>query len=144
MAVLLLSMALTISAQQVVSGNYLGQFTRIYMNGEKKVGAKDFTAKVSQSGSSINLHIDAFKLGRMPGNVTIDANNIVLKPDGSFSQTVDKGIFIKILWKRTAYSAKVSGKVVNNVLNFTVTSINASYLGISFTASISFKGTKQA
>ena len=115
MAVLILSMALTISAQQVVSGNYLGQFTRIYMNGEKKVDAKDFTAKVSQSGSSINLHIDAFKLGRMPGNVTIGANNIVLKPE-----------------------------IVNNVLNFTVTSINASYLGISFTASISFKGTKQA
>ena len=108
MAVLLLSMALTISAQQVVSGNYLGQFTRIYMNGEKKVDAKDFTAKVSQSGSSINLHIDAFKLGRMPGNVTIDANNIVLKPDGSFSQTVDKGILIKILLRYMPYASKES------------------------------------
>jgi len=54
------------------------------MNGEKKVGAKDFTTKVSQSGSSINLHIDAFKLGRISGNVTINANNIVLNPNETF------------------------------------------------------------
>jgi len=58
------------------------------MNGEKKVGAKDFTTKVSQSSSSINLHIDAFKLGRMPGNVTINANNIVLNPNETFKKTI--------------------------------------------------------
>ena len=51
------------------------------MNREEKIDAKDFTTKVSQSGSSINLHIDAFKLGRMSGNVTINANNIVLNPN---------------------------------------------------------------
>ncbi|MBB3702381.1 hypothetical protein FHS60_000839 [Alloprevotella rava] len=56
------------------------------MNGEEKIDAKDFTTKVSQSSSSINLHIDAFKLGRMPGNVTINANNIVLNPNETFKK----------------------------------------------------------
>ena len=50
-AVMILSMVLTVSAQQNVSGDYVGKFTRVYMRGEKSLPEQNFTTTVSQNNS---------------------------------------------------------------------------------------------
>ena len=45
-AVMILSMVLTVSAQQNVSGDYVGKFTRVYMRGEKSLPEQNFTTTV--------------------------------------------------------------------------------------------------
>lgn len=136
------SMVLTVSAQQNVKGNYIGNFTHIHMNGDKPVPTGQFTTTVSPSNSLISLHMDAFQIGNMPGTIEINITNIVLNSDGSFNQTVYNAIKLTIFGKETTYNAVVSGTVSNNVLTYTITSLNAFYLGLPFKAIVGFQGTK--
>lgn len=139
---MIFSMVLTVSAQQNVKGNYTGNFMRIYMNGDKPVPTEQFTTTVSPSNSLISLHMDAFQIGNMPGTIEINITNIVLNSDGSFNQTVYNAIKLTIFGKETTYNAVVSGTVSNNVLTYTITSLNAFYLGLPFKAIVGFQGTK--
>ena len=142
-AVMILSMVLTVSAQQNVSGDYVGKFTRVYMRGEKSLPKQNFTTTVSQNNSLISLHIAPFKIGRMPGFIEVNANNIVLKEDGSFEQMVEEGIHLHIpVVLDGLYTAKVTGTLKNNVLTYTIESVDATFWGVSFTAIVGFKGTR--
>ncbi len=141
-AVMILSMVLTVSAQQNVSGDYVGKFTRVYMRGEKSLPEQNFTTTVSQNNSLISLHIAPFRIGRMPGTIEVNANNIVLRKDGSFEQIVEKGIKLEILWKTKEYKAKLTGTLKNNVLTYTIESVDARFWGFPFTAIVGFKGTR--
>ena len=142
-AVMILSMVLTVSAQQNVSGDYVGKFTRVYMRGEKSLPEQNFTTTVSQNNSLISLHIAPFKIGRMPGSIEVNANDIVLKEDGSFEQIVKKGISFNIpIILNAFYTAKVTGTLKNNVLTYTIESVDATFWGFPFTAIVGFKGTR--
>lgn len=141
-AVMILSMVLTVSAQQNVSGDYVGKFTRVYMRGEKSLPEQNFTTTVSQNNSLISLHIAPFKIGRMPGTIEVNANDIVLRKDGSFEQIVEEGIKLEVFWRTKEYTAKVTGTFNNNVLIYTIESVDATFWGVSFTAIVGFKGTR--
>ena len=141
-AVMILSMVLTVSAQQNVSGDYVGKFTRVYMRGEKSLPEQNFTTTVSQNNSLISLHRAPFRIGKMLGTIEVNANNIVLRKDGSFEQMVEKGIKLEVLWTTKEYKAKLTGTLKNNVLTYTIESVDATFFGISFTAIVGFKGTR--
>lgn len=140
--IMLLSTVMTISAQQDIKEDYLGKFTRIYMNGEKSVPDNSVITNVLHPNSLISLHIDPFQLGKMPGSIELDATNIKINPDGSFNQTVYNAIKLTILRKVSNFNAVVTGNIKNNVLTYKIESLNAFYLGFSFTAIVEFQGVK--
>lgn len=143
-AIMIFSVALTISAQQAVNGDYAGKFTRIYMNGEKSVPTESIIAVVSQTKSLITLKIAPFKIGKMPGTVEVTAENIVLNSDGTFNQVVANGIKMEIKgFMKAEYNAMVTGTLINNVLTYTITSRDASFMGKPFSAIVGFKGMKE-
>ncbi|WP_373782776.1 hypothetical protein [Bacteroides heparinolyticus] len=141
-AMMIFSMVLTVSAQQSVDGNYVGNFTSIYMNGDKPVPSGQFTTTVTSNNSLISLYMAPFQIGNMPGYITIDAQNIVLNSDGSFNQSVYNGIILQLPFGTKRYNATVTGTVVNNELIYTITSENASYMGYNFLAIVGFRGNK--
>ena len=65
-----------------------------------------------------------------------------MKEDGSFEQMVKKGIKLEVFWKTKEYKAKLTGTLKNNVLTYTIESVDATFLGVSFTAIVGFKGTR--
>lgn len=67
-----------------------GTLTRVYMNGEKTAG-QTVTGTVQDNGDgTINITLDEFKVGKMPGYISIVANNISVN-GGSFNETFVEG-----------------------------------------------------
>lgn len=134
------SFASTISAEDL-AGNYNGDLTKVYMNGDKDpVEGKISTVSLNSNGS-IKIHMDAFQIGSMPGTITIDANNISVGTDGNFDTTCSKCVVLRILGIPTRYNAHVVGQIKNGELTYTLT-VNSEYSGAPFTAEVTFKGEK--
>lgn len=122
-------------------GVYKGALTYVYMNGEKDPYNPIEAELTVNANGTINLYVDAFQIGKMPGTITIDAQNITVT-DGAFNQDVDKAILFKMpLVSTKKFKANVNGSQTGDELKFTVTSIGATYLGVSFNAVVTFEGT---
>ncbi len=123
------------------AGTYNGDLTKVYMNTDKDpVSGVTSTVRENTSGT-INIHIDAFQIGSMPGTITIDANNIAVNADGTFAQTCNRAVTLRILGIPTSYNAYVEGSIVNGELTYTIT-VNSEYSGALFTAIVTFVGNK--
>lgn len=123
------------------AGTYNGDLTKVYMNTDKKP-VSGITSTVTENASgTINIHIDAFQIGSMPGTITIDANNIAVNSDGSFAQSCTRAVTLRILGISKRYNAYVEGSIVNGELTYTIT-VNSEYSGAAFTAIVTFKGNK--
>lgn len=122
-------------------GVYKGALTYVYMNGDKDPYSPIEAELTVNANGTINLYVDAFKIGKMPGTITIDAQKITVT-DGSFKQDIDKAILFKMpLIPKKEFKANVDGSQTGNDLKFTVSSIDATYLGVSFKAVVTFEGT---
>ena len=111
------------------------------MNGDKDPYSPIEAELTVNANGTINLYVDAFKIGKMPGTITIDAQKITVT-DGSFKQDIDKAILFKMpLISKKEFKANVDGSQTRNDLKFTVSSIDATYLGVSFKAVVTFEGT---
>lgn len=123
------------------AGTYNGDLTKVYMNTDKNpVSGVSATVTENASGT-INIHMDAFQIGSMPGTITIDANNIAVNSDGTFAQTCTRAVTLRIIGIPTRYNAYVEGSIVNGELTYTVT-VNSEYSGAAFTAIVTFEGNK--
>ena len=125
-----------------LEGNCQGNLIRVYMNGEKNpVYGK--VANVTDNGDgTVNIHIDSFKIGSMPGSITVDAMDITVPASGgNFSQTCESAVKLKIGILPLSYDALVEGEITGNYLKFTVT-VNTQYSGSLFEAIVTFEGTK--
>lgn len=124
-------------------GTYYGTLTRVYMNGEKTTG-QSVTAYVEDNGDgTINLSLGSFQVGSMPGSIAVQADNITVNSDGSFNvPTADNAVILKILGITSKFDASIVGQLNGNSLTFTVNTINAKYLGVSFEAIVTFEGSK--
>ena len=113
-----------------LEGNYQGNLIRVYMN-------------VTDNGDgTVNIHIDSFKIGSMPGSITVDAMDITVPASGgNFSQTCESAVKLKIGILPLSYDALVEGEITGNYLKFTVT-VNTQYSGSLFEAIVTFEGTK--
>ncbi|WP_412706854.1 hypothetical protein [Bacteroides hominis] len=88
------------------------------------------------------MHIDSFKIGSMPGSITVDAMDITVPTSGgNFSQTCESAVKLKIGILPLSYDALVEGEITGNYLKFTVT-VNTQYSGSLFEAIVTFEGTK--
>lgn len=122
-------------------GVYKGALTYVYMNGEKDPYSPIEAELTVNANGTINIYVDAFQIGKMPGTITIDAKNIAVT-DGAFNQDVEKAILLKLpLTSKKEFKANVTGSQTGTDFTFTVTSIDATYLGIKFDAVVTFKGT---
>lgn len=122
-------------------GVYKGALTYVFMNGEKDPYSPIEAELTVNANGTINIYVDAFQIGKMPGTITIDAKNIAVT-DGTFNQDVDKAILLKMpLVSKKEFKANVNGSQTGNDFKFTVSSIDATYLGIKFNAVVTFEGT---
>ena len=71
-----------------VKGDYKGVLDEVVMNGNKKSPVYDQLFSVEKhSNGKFNLYLPPFKIGNMPGTITIDTKGITLNNDGSFRAT---------------------------------------------------------
>lgn len=124
-----------------VEGIYSGRLSKVYMNGDKSPVENIETTVSENSDGTFNLHIDAFKVGKMPGTIKVDAQNVKIPTDGtSFSQNCTKAVNLTILGFIPAnYDALIEGSLVNGKLTYTLT-VNAEYSNAPFTAIVTFTG----
>lgn len=123
------------------AGTYNGDLTKVYMNTDKDPVSGVTSTVTENTSGTINIHMDAFQIGSMPGTITIDANNIAVNSDGTFAQTCTRAVTLRILGIPTRYNAYVDGSIVNGELTYTIT-VNSEYSGALFTAIVTFKGNK--
>lgn len=96
----------TITVDDVV-GEYKGTLDEVKMNGNKKDPVYNQTFTVSKhSDGKFNLYLPPFKVGNMPGSITIDAKEIVLNSDGTFRATnVQDAVKLRIAIRERPYPA---------------------------------------
>lgn len=124
-----------------VDGDYNGDLIKVYMNSDKDP-VYGVTSKVTTNTSgTINISMDAFQIGNMPGTIAISANNLTLNGAGNFTQTCSRCVTLKILGIPTRYDALVQGSIENGHLVYTIT-VNSEYSGAPFTAIVTFDGSK--
>ena len=132
-----------------VQGRYKGVLDEVEMNGKKKDPVKEQTFIVTKySDGKFNLYLPPFKVGRMPGNLSIDAQGITLNPDGSFRATnLQSAVKLKVLFVTTEYTATlVEGKFTKEGNGYRLTLGIHSQGGwedfIVFTAYVHYDGKK--
>lgn len=116
---------------------YLGLFKNITMNGTAKDSVEDKTTSVIVSNNVISsLKSESFRVGKMPGTITISASNLSVSSTGTFSGTCT--VTLKIV-SGTDYSGTISGTLKDGKLVYNVV-CNASWLGVSFDTDVTFEG----
>lgn len=123
------------------AGTYNGDLTKVYMNTDKNPVSGVTSTVTENTSGTVNIHIDAFQIGSMPGTITIDANNIAVNSDGTFAQTCTRAVTLRIIGVAKRYNAYVEGKFENGELTYTIT-VDSEYSGAAFTAIVTFKGNK--
>lgn len=123
------------------AGSYYGDLTKVYMNSDKSPVSGVTSKVVVNSTGTINITMDEFSIGNMPGTIAISANNITVNVDGSFSQTCSRCVTLRILGIPTRYDANIQGSIENGHLVYTIT-VNSQYSGAPFTAIVTFEGSK--
>ncbi|MEG0038598.1 MULTISPECIES: calycin-like domain-containing protein [Bacteroides] len=131
------------SINENIEGIYNGSLTRVYMNGEKKPVPNIGTEVTANADGTINLYIAPFKIGKMPGKISIDAKNISVDSNGSFNMTVSETVILTLpIFTPALFNAQISGTISGNRLTYSVATIDASYLLVPFTAIVEFTGKK--
>lgn len=74
----------SITAQQV-AGTYNGLLYDVNMNNKLKNDVPDVKIEIKQqSNNKIKFYLSPFKVGKMPGTLSVDIDNLSLNPDGTF------------------------------------------------------------
>lgn len=121
-----------------------GKLTRVYMNGEKTVG-QSVTAYLTKTSEGVyTVELGEFQVGSMPGSIQILAPNVNVASDGSFNMPAMNKIVVLRLFglsiSTKKFNANLSGNLLSDgKLKFTVETVNAKYLGIPFTAIVTFE-----
>ena len=113
-----------ISTLAATTVDYVGDFTKVDMNGSTKAPVKDKVTTVVSDGATISsLASEAFQVGKMPGTIKITASNLTIDPStGNFSGTI-------------------SGTIANGKLVYDVKCL-ATWLGIPFDTAVTFEGNE--
>ncbi len=92
--------------------------------------------QVTDNGSDIDMYIPAFKVGKMPGTIEVDATGVAI--DGSTNR-YSGVVTLKILGVPTDYDAEISVTAYDaNTLQYTLNVKDARFLGIPFEAKVVF------
>lgn len=121
--------------------DYVGKFTKIYMNGPKTLPTGEYAAIITDNGPTFDLELTVPKIGAMPANIYVNASDINIDAEGNFDQVVDGAISL-LIWD---FDARIHGKLdkETNTLLLDIESVDASFLGQSFDAQISFIGNRK-
>lgn len=102
-------------------GRYDGALTRVHMN-EDKAPIAGVSSVVSElSDGLLRIQIPPFKVGSMPGAVTVDARGIKVGQDGKFGQKCKDIVKIKIMGLPMSYDGEIVGRFDGGRLIYTVT-----------------------
>lgn len=97
------------------------------------------TTDATPNGSYVNLYIAPFKVGSMPGTITVDAQNVI--PDG-VARTYLNCVTLKIGSMTMTFSAKVAVSTYNSTsLVYTLNVLEAEWNDEDFIATVNFSGT---
>ena len=80
--------SVSVQSAEDIEGSYTGSLTKVYMNGDKSPVSPIETVVTSNGDGTYNFHIDAFKVGKMPGTITVDAKNIESDPQATIELPV--------------------------------------------------------
>ena len=126
---------------QSLAGTYKGSLAEVYMNGSKDP-VPNMSSDMQQNGDgTYTLIINPFKIGSMPGSISVQASGINVDVSGSFSQVCSKAVTLRVGRLPLSYDAFVHGTVIAGKLIYTV-EVNAEYSGAPFTARVKFDGDK--
>jgi hypothetical protein len=119
-----------------------GKLTRVYMNGEKTAG-QPVTAIITKKADGVyTVELKEFKVGKMPGSISVLANNVTIAQDGTFNMpSMNKIIILRLfnLYDKK-FDANLYGRLKNGEkLYFTIESVNATFWGIPFKAIATFE-----
>ena len=128
-------------SNEELTGSYNGYLTKVYMNSEKDPVSNKTSDVTQNANGTINIAMNAFQIGNMPGTITITANNIAVNADGTFSQTCNRCVTLRIIGIPTRYTALVEGSIKDGELIYTIT-VNSEYSNAPFTAIVTFEGNK--
>ena len=102
--------------------------------GSSSSTVENFAINVTNNEDYIDINIPAFKIGKMPATVAVDASDVELGTEQTYSDVVT---FQLITTKH--YDANISADYdENGALSFTLETVDACYLGVPFTANIEF------
>lgn len=123
---------------------YSGKFDHVMMNGAEKkpVEGISVTLKIKQSKIEI-LTVPSFKAGKMPGKISVMINDMKINENGYFSSFQKDGIRLEMIGFEKAFDAEISGRVCDNDLNFTLKTVNASFLGAGINLETHFSGQRK-
>ncbi|MDO4770324.1 calycin-like domain-containing protein [Porphyromonas sp.] len=126
-----------------LTGEYSGALTRVHMN-EDKSPIHHIKSQVTRGNkdTKVNIHISPFKVGAMPGTVSIEAKDIEVSEDGTFAQKCKNIVKIKMIGLPLKYDGTISGAFDGDTLRYTVT-VKGQFAFKSFTSITTFEGRKQ-
>lgn len=129
-----------ISTLAATTVDYVGDFTKVDMNGSTKAPVKDKVTTVVSDGATISsLVSEAFQVGKMPGTIKITASNLTIDPStGNFSGACT--VTLKTVREKD-YAGTISGTIANGKLVYDVKCL-ATWLGIAFDTAVTFEGNE--
>ncbi len=142
MAIAFISMMVFASAASAQTTIY-GCLDKVYMNGDKdQVHQNDVspalhTTLTPNGDGSYKLELSEFKIGKMPAKLKVVANKVVL--DGSTINECDNAIVLSF-GTGLKFDATITGSydASTGKLQYTVKSVDASFLGVDFDAEVHF------
>lgn len=117
---------------------YNGCLDDVYMNEPKDPIHNTYTTVTSDGTNITSLQLEQFQVGSMPGNITVQVSNISVDGEGNFEVTQDGAIILTIGRLQFPFTGKIYGNITGDTLEYTVESIDASYMGFDFEARVHF------
>lgn len=120
---------------------YPGTLTKVYMNGDKDAGQTVTAYATLKANGNYKIELQEFQVGKMPGTIQVVADDVEVDDNGNFNMSeMDEIVILRLLGiSKNYFNADLEGKIESGQLTFTVTTVDAKYLGASFKAVVTFK-----
>lgn len=117
------------------NGNISGTLT-VQMGSRTSTFSNFSDLTVTDNGDgTIDIIIDELQIGSMPGKISVNAQSV--PTDGS-TNLYEGAVEFKLLLA-SEYDANISANIDSNgKISFTIETVDAKYLGVSFTANVDF------
>lgn len=133
-----------------VAGTYVGRLYNVNMNGNPKNDVLNIPVDITASSSNtFKFKLNEFKVGSMPGKLSVEIQSLTLNSNGTFhAANVAGAVKLKIGVLPFSYPAKlIDGSFTpvtgGHLLRFSLDSEGSIFTITIFTAHVDYEGTQQ-
>ncbi|PIE84551.1 MAG: hypothetical protein CSA07_00385 [Bacteroidia bacterium] len=125
------------------SSLYLGRLSSIKMRGKKKPSVDSVKNFVAMRNDSVfQLQFPAFKVGKMPGTMTLSCGGVLRRTN--FSVSCKECVkFDMPLMPNMYFDAHLEGRMVGDTLRYAFRLVDASVMGMKMDVSFAFRGVRR-